>query len=77
MDPVGRRLKLSMLLKWYGADFAEAAPAAGQQSQELRMLRTIAPWLPPDARGRVEGWLGDGGGVRVEYAPYDWGLNAK
>ncbi len=42
------------------------------------MLQTILPWLPPDVSGQVAGWLRDGGGgVTVEYAPYDWGLNTK
>lgn len=42
------------------------------------MLRTILPWLPAQVRGQVQEWLEDGGGgVRVEYAPYDWGLNSK
>ena len=79
VDPPTRRLTLSMLLKWYGGDFASASASSSSNSQETAMLRTILPWLPPDVRQQVQGWLEEegGGGVRVVYAPYDWGLNSK
>jgi hypothetical protein len=61
-DPAKRTVALSELLKWYGADFADA-PAA-----QVAALRRFFP-----ATGEWD-WLDDGD-VKVKYLPYDWKLN--
>ena len=68
-----------MILNWYQRDFVPPSSSSSSSASdtEAAMLRTVLPWLPQEAREEVEGWLGDGRGVRVEYAPYDWGINAK
>jgi hypothetical protein len=75
VDPAARSIRLSMILKWYQRDFAPPSSAASSPSQERAMLHTILPWLPQRVRAQLEGWLVDGGQVKVEYAPYDWGVN--
>lgn len=51
----------SPILSWFAADFG---------ATERDRLRTIAPWLPAEAR---EAALS--GRVRLRYLPYDWSLN--
>lgn len=61
-DPAARRVALSELLKWYGADFA------GTAAEQLAALRRFFP----------EGdWSWLDGDVRVEFLPYDWSLNER
>jgi hypothetical protein len=59
---------LSMILKWYGADFGE---------KEEDLLRFVSRYLEDDAAAVLKAYL-DGGNVpRILYAPYDWRVNAK
>jgi hypothetical protein len=62
-DAEGRVFSVSPILSWFAADFG---------ATERDRLRTIAPWLPPDARAAAES-----GDVRFRYLPYDWSLNDR
>ncbi len=57
------RVEVSPILKWFATDFG---PDAHTQ------LQSIAPYLPESARRAV-----GGGGLRIQYQEYDWGLNDK
>lgn len=69
VDVPKRRVTLSKLLMWYGDDFGE---------DERDVLRRISHMLSPDhptATALEELFEGDGP-ITVEYAEYDWGINA-
>lgn len=55
-------VKLSPILKWYGADF-------GSNPDEI--IHRVFNWLPEEDRR----WLATHPGWRLTYLGYDWGLN--
>lgn len=67
---VGVQVTLSKIFGWYYPDFG---------ADKAARLRFLLPYLPADKRSSLEVMLsGDpsAGGIRVEYAPYDWTINA-
>ena len=70
---------LSKICDWYKCDFAEGEGGreGGREGEEERMLRRVLQWFPEEARREVEGGREGGRSVKVEYLPYDWGVNAK
>jgi hypothetical protein len=63
VDPNGRTIYLSPLLKWYGSDF-------GATSAE--QLRTLRPLLPDRGGAAV-----DKPGINIRFLDYDWSLNDR
>jgi hypothetical protein len=64
------QVTLSKILGWYYTDFG---------SDKAARLRFLLPYLPADKRSALESLLAadpSAGGIRVEYAPYDWTINA-
>jgi hypothetical protein len=73
---------LSKICDWYKSDFAEGLGEGreGERkggTEEERMLRRVVQWFPEEARREVEGGREGGREVKVEYLPYDWGVNVK
>jgi hypothetical protein len=71
---------LNKICAWYRGDFAEGE--GGREGgvkgrEEEKMLRRVVQWFPEEARRMVEEGREEGREVKVEYEPYDWGVNAK
>jgi len=64
IDGSNHRVHLSSILKWFAKDFG---------SHQAAQLQAISPYLPNDKSRQAVAATG----VRVEYLPYDWGLNER
>jgi hypothetical protein len=71
VDEAGATVTLSSIFKWYGRDWVSAG------------VGPVLGWLPPflgeekaAALQRVVDAAGGVGRVRIQYAPYDWGVNS-
>ena len=62
-DPAKNTLFLSEIFKWYEEDFSKTKPSVAAYA---------AQYLTSEVQSAVSG-----GGIRVEYLPYDWSLNGK
>jgi hypothetical protein len=62
-DAAAKRLELSMIFQWYGADFAKAAGAVPPY---------LAHFVPP----ATAAWI-IAPAVTVDFLPYDWSLNGR
>ncbi|NQZ99098.1 MAG: DUF547 domain-containing protein [Myxococcales bacterium] len=69
IDPANGRITLSSILDWYDGDFLDALPKEGRQD----LVGFIEPYLTDEQRSA----LARCGDCRVEFVPYDWGLNAQ
>jgi hypothetical protein len=64
------QVTLSKILGWYYVDFG---------ADKAARLCFLLPYLPADTRGKLEQLLAadpKASGVKVEYRPYDWTINA-
>lgn len=64
------QVTLSKILGWYYTDFGPDKAAR---------LRWLLPYLPSDKRSALERLLSadpKASSIKVEYAPYDWTINA-
>uniref|UniRef100_A0A061R7D0 Duf547-domain-containing protein n=1 Tax=Tetraselmis sp. GSL018 TaxID=582737 RepID=A0A061R7D0_9CHLO len=68
VDKANRRVELSMILKWYGQDFARSL---------RERLAKVAEFLPDHKAQDLKELLSGGAEPTVEYTPYDWGVNKK
>jgi Protein of unknown function, DUF547 len=64
VDPAGKSICLSEILKWYAVDFG------GQEG----VLSFIQPYLPEESAAWINA---NRAALIVRYAPYDWQLNFK
>lgn len=71
IDPLKRRVTLSKLLQWYGADFGAGAWIKIGWGDRRLILRAIAPYAADD----ITRALFMAHDVKVRFAPYDWSLN--
>ncbi|HMY41148.1 MAG TPA: DUF547 domain-containing protein, partial [Marinagarivorans sp.] len=67
----GKGLLLSSIFKWYGDDFAKGWRGAKSLSQFLALYGD-ALGLTPEQTSELSGER-----VRLEFLPYDWGLNRE
>lgn len=70
VDAVVVQVTLSKILGWYYTDFG---------SDKAARLRWLLPFLPGDKRNALEQLLAadpKASSIKVEYAPYDWTVNA-
>lgn len=64
------QVTLSKILGWYYTDFG---------SDKAARLRFLLPYLPADKRSALQQLLSadpSAGRIKVEYATYDWTINA-
>lgn len=63
VDAANSKLRLSMIMSWFGSDFGDST---------TKQLQTIARWFPDDAKKFVSK-----GGFSIAYLDYDWNLNTQ
>ena len=67
-DKAGKKVKLSMIFKWYGEDFA--TPAGGTEAWLAARSALLAD--TPAEQARIAS-----GAFKLGYQPYDWRLNDR
>jgi hypothetical protein len=72
LEPRRGVVRLSSILKWFGEDFDQFAPASGfaGSTTERGVLAYAARHTTPEVARRLAA-----GGYRIEYIDYDWTLN--
>eukprot|EP00040_Diaphanoeca_grandis_P009777 m.50107 g.50107 ORF g.50107 m.50107 type:complete len:501 (+) comp21213_c0_seq1:199-1701(+) len=66
LDAATRTLSVSMILKWYRADFGK---------DKLSMANTVALYLRGDRQTMLLKWIKEAGDFKIRFIAYDWSSN--
>lgn len=72
IDHSGRTIYLSTIFKWFEADFTGILPEDAASAATPPLLEAVARLIPSE---RAQELRSVSATYRIDYSPYDWGLN--